>query len=616
MNLRVAGDRKAFSSAGRPSGTAGAVFLAAAVALASQSEPDWPQWGRDPGHTGAASVQGQPLSAILADVVYDPFVEQAKADTSGDLLAHYAVPLLDGSDVYMVFKTGQYAGLGSWDSQIWTVKKLRWSGATLREVWTFESDWRPEPLELTDWEAVFLPALAGDSIYVPGLGGTVHRVSKATGLSRGRINPFADVDPARYVAGGLAVAPDGGIVYTAIGLSVPDPGSDATGAWLVRIAPGGTGLSKIDFGSLVAGAPAPQDSCQMSFPRSERPWPPSPTAVPPSAPCGSQRPGINVVPAIAPDGTIYTLSRAHANDRYAYLVAVNADLTPAWAASLRGLLDDGCGVLVPINDTNTGCRTGARIGVDPATNDRPAGRVRDAGTASPVVLPDGAILVGTSSGYNGSRGHLFKFDSSGAALGSYDFGWDVTPAIRRHDGTYSIVLKDNHYFSPEGPPYYDVSSLDPNLLPEWSYRATNTESCAREPTGSVSCVDDHPDGFEWCVNQPAVDAAGVVYVNSEDGVLYAITADGRLRDSIFLDTALGAAYTPVSIGSDGRVYAQNNGHLFAVGFPIFPRESPQSSAPGGRDTRTVQPRSAGVAPEGWIPLDSALPGRRSSPTPR
>jgi outer membrane protein assembly factor BamB len=81
----------------------------------------------------------------------------------------------------------------------------------------------------------------------------------------------------------------------------------------------------------------------------------------------------------------------------------------------------------------------------------------------------------------------------------------------------------------------------------------------------MECVDDHPLGFEWCVNAPAVDARGVTYVNSEDGFLYAIDQGGTLRERIFLQLALGAAYTPLSFGSDGRIYTQNAGHLFAVG---------------------------------------------------
>jgi hypothetical protein len=37
------------------------------------------------------------------------------------------------------------------------------------------------------------------------------------------------------------------------------------------------------------------------------------------------------------------------------------------------------------------------------------------------------------------------------------------------------------------------------------------------------------------------------------------------RQWLFLNLALGAAYTPVSILPDGFILAQNNGHLFVVG---------------------------------------------------
>jgi outer membrane protein assembly factor BamB len=72
-------------------------------------------------------------------------------------------------------------------------------------------------------------------------------------------------------------------------------------------------------------------------------------------------------------------------------------------------------------------------------------------------------------------------------------------------------------------------------------------------------------GFEWCINAPVVDAHGVVYANSEDGNLYAINQGGTLRQTLFLQLALGAAYTPLAIGPDGKVYTENDGYLFAVG---------------------------------------------------
>jgi hypothetical protein len=147
---------------------------------------------------------------------------------------------------------------------------------------------------------------------------------------------------------------------------------------------------------------------------------------------------------------------------------------------------------------------------------------------------------------------------------TYDFGWDVTPAWFPHGGTYSIVTKDNHYAGP-GP--YQITQLDAQLRPEWSFTSTQTQSCARDASGAVNCVDDPEafNGFEWCVNAPVVDKNGVVYANSEDGWLYAIAPGGGLKQRIFLQTALGAAYTPLSIDGAGRIYTQNDGHLFAVG---------------------------------------------------
>ena len=79
----------------------GAALLTLAPGLAAAQTADWPQWGRDPGQSGAAPAIGQPLDSILADVVYDAFVAQETAESFGNLLVHYAVPLLDGGDIYI-----------------------------------------------------------------------------------------------------------------------------------------------------------------------------------------------------------------------------------------------------------------------------------------------------------------------------------------------------------------------------------------------------------------------------------------------------------------------------------------------------------------------------------
>jgi outer membrane protein assembly factor BamB len=539
-------------------------------------------------------VAGQSLNRLLADIVYDPFVLQAQAEQFGFLLAHYQVPLIDGNDVFMEFKTGSYipcdppgwmttepCGVNAWNSQIWNERRLQWHGGRLVERWNFASDWKPPPVPalnlLGPSEPVFHAALANGFVYVPGAGGTLFKLARGSGAVAARINPFGTLDPHTFEAGPPAVDRHGNIYYQAFQLAPSDPwNTDIQGAWLIKVRPNNT-VTKVSFTALALGAPSPTDLCRGQFSEAELPWPPSPEAVPPSGPCGSQRPPINGAPAVAPDGTIYVASRAHMADRYSFLLAVNPDLTPKWAASFRGQLSDGCGTAtLPPSGAPGGCRAGAPLGVDPATNELPAGRAVDPGTNAPVVTPDGSILFGTYTEYNYFRGHLFKFSAAGEFRGTYDFGLDVTPNIYSHDGTYSIILKDNHYgygtycANPEfcaaetNGPFY-VTQLSPDLTPEWKFANTTTESCHRNPDGTLSCVPDHPDGFEWCINAAAVDKDGVVYANSEDGNLYSIAQGGVLKQRIFLNQSIGAAYTPLSLGPDGKIYTQNGGHFYAVG---------------------------------------------------
>jgi hypothetical protein len=216
---------------------------------------------------------------------------------------------------------------------------------------------------------------------------------------------------------------------------------------------------------------------------------------------------------------------------------------------------------------------GSNPGVDPATNEAPAGRVIDQSSSSPVVAPDGSVLYGAYTRYNYARGHVFRFKANGSFGGTYDFGWDSTPAIYPHDATFSVVIKDNHYgigsycndVCPPAPEAYYITQLTANLTTEWQFQSTNTQSCQRNPDNSLTCVSDHPAGFEWCINAPAIDARGNVYANSEDGNMYVIRQGGTLRANLFTNLAIGAAYTPLALGSDGRIYTQNDGHLFVIG---------------------------------------------------
>jgi len=492
----------------------------------ASNQPVWAQWGANPQHTGQVNVSAQGLVQKLANIQYDPFVDQEKAESLGvlgdaDLLVHEQAPITDGNDVYMVKKMGSYkscspagawssgadCGPNTWNTMGWCEARYSWTGATLTQQWGFESDWKPVPNGqyngvagfsspgLTGWEPVFHPALANSLLYVPGAGGTLWKVNKDTGAKVSQINPFAGMSGVvaanTYVTGPLTVDASGNIFYNAIQFADPSQGNvwqnDVVNAWLIEVAPDDTTRS-VTYASLVPGAPKTG---------------------------GSQRPGINIAPAIASDGTLYTASRAHLVGSESFLVSVNSQTLAAnWAVGL------------------------------PAT-------IVDEASSSPTTLPDGSVVYGLLDSTDFGGGRTLHYDAQGNFLNSYSFGWDETPAVWTHDGTYSIVLKDNTQSG------FFVTQLDSNLKVEWRFQNTTIDS-------------DHPNGYEWCVNMAAIDSHGNVYVNSEDGNAYAIPQGNSgvfttPLGKMFLDISLGAAYTPLSIGQDGKIYTQNNGHLIVVG---------------------------------------------------
>jgi len=278
-----------------------AVLTFGLTSVSSQTSNDWPQWNRDQQHSATTNAVGQNLNTIIEDIVYDPFVddEKAPANGDGDLLVHYQTPLVDGNNVYMEFKTGVYTSMTTWETQIWNEKKLSWVGNNLVEQWNFQSDWKPVPFNPAgpSWEPVFHAALAGSFVYVPGVGGTCYKLSKATGAVIAQFNPIGpDIDQNVFETGPITADSAGNIYYNVLKLNLSNPwGKDVIGAWLVKITASGT-VSSAQFKDIMVGELDRNDPCEVGF-STPPPWPPSPTAVAPTIPCGSVRPGINVAPA-------------------------------------------------------------------------------------------------------------------------------------------------------------------------------------------------------------------------------------------------------------------------------------------------------------------------------
>lgn len=559
------------------------VLCSAWRAEATSERCAWRQWAQGAAHHGQACASGQTPARELAHVVIDPFTRQSLREDRS-VVAHYQVPLTDGDDVFVLRKAGRYiscdppgsgrpfpCGADARDAQVWTETAMRWQGGQLVQRWQFVSDWKPMP---NRFEAMFQPALDGKWLYIPGAGGSIYRVNRHDGVAHEHIRPFGPkLDPRTYVSGGVTIDDDGSLYYNVIQLDPEDPvRGDVLGAWLVKVTPKGV-ILKTDYRTLIPHAPAATDGCFLSFldqvPRPPRPWPPPPQpdgspTLPPQVPCLSQRPGLNATPAIGPDGTVFTVSRAHGNGAYGFVVALRPDLTLKWATSLRDHLLDGCGVIVPFSPLASFfvCREGTSFGVDQFTNLPGAAEVEDMGSSSPTALPDGGVLYGGLTSYNdGGGGHLMKLDRDGNFVAAFPWGWDTTPAIYRHDDTYSIVLKQNHYL--DG--VFFINQLDANLQIEWQYRNTSTEFCERLPDGTIRCFPAGVVGMEWCVNAPAIDRDGTVYVNNLDGNLYAIGQGGVEKARHFLSRTVLASYTPVSLDARGRIYAMNNGELFVLG---------------------------------------------------
>ncbi|MBP8297529.1 MAG: hypothetical protein KAX84_15560, partial [Burkholderiales bacterium] len=228
----------------------------------------WSQWGQNARHTGAVAVAGQSPDAILADIVVDPFAAQQQAEWGGSLVTHYPAPLVAGGDVYMLHKSGTYVscspsgsgtpfpcGNSALNSQVWNIRLLRWEAGELAAQWTFESTWKPPPFN-GQYEPVFHAALAGDSLYVPGAGGTVFKLDRSTGEVLAQINPFgAAIDADAYVAGPLTADDSGNIYYNAIRFDPVNPWSaDVTGSWLVKVTPKQL-VRRVAFSALLPGAP-------------------------------------------------------------------------------------------------------------------------------------------------------------------------------------------------------------------------------------------------------------------------------------------------------------------------------------------------------------------------
>src|SRR5262249_21609636 len=250
-----------------------AALLVIVCANAATTDVFWGQWGRTSQHDGFAPSAGQPGSTILANLTYDPFVDQetSRPDGDGDLLVHYQTPLISGIDVFMAFKTGQFSTATDWQVQTWGERKYSWGNGQLAPQWELVSDWKPVPFSSgkdgPGWEPVYHGALTDAALYLPGFAGTIWKVDRATGRALAHINPFAAVDANTFAVGPLSADPSGNIYYNVLQLDgrAKDPWLvDVPNAWLVKVSAADAPTAGA-WSALVPGAPRATEPCVWQY---------------------------------------------------------------------------------------------------------------------------------------------------------------------------------------------------------------------------------------------------------------------------------------------------------------------------------------------------------------
>ena len=136
------------------------------------------------------------------------------------------------------------------------------------------------------------------------------------------------------------------------------------------------------------------------------------------------------------------------------------------------------------------------------------------------------------------------------------------------NSTYLITTKYNNYGRVgSGDSMNRVAVLDPNAV-QADFISGNPVMKEVLTILGPTPDPDFPGGFiEWCINTAAVDPfTQSILINSEDGYMYRWSlATNTLSERIRLTSGLGESYTPTAVGPDGKVYAINNGILFALG---------------------------------------------------
>lgn len=478
--------------------------------------PAWRGHAANAQHTARAPTAGQSLSKIHWSMPVDlaPPSEPGKKHAAGELLIHYASPMITAKNTVLVaVKT---SASGNFEMQAV-------SGQTGGNIWTIKTDYILPPY---DW----LPPLpahltAQNRLYFAGAGGTVYYRDTPDKKS-GNSGQFAFYGIANYRADKSAY---NGTVMIDTPITADDQGTIyfgfvATGSNPLNLISGIARMDSSGNGTWVSAATAAGDT-EIS------------------------QVAMNCAPAISADGS--TVYIAVSDGETGYLVGLDTT-TLATKYKVR-LTDPVSKQYAGISDNSSASPT---IGPD--------------GDVFYGVLENGDD--------HNCRGWMLSFTADlGEENAPGSFGWDNTVAIvpdsavpqDKGGGRYYLMSKYNNYYDcGNGNGHNQIAILNPRKTQHDHY-STATVMKEVETILDPHQVPGEPQGvvYEWCINTAVVDHKNKsVIANAEDGYSYRwdLTTN-TLSETLQLNSPLGEAYTPTLIGADGTIYAINDATLYAIG---------------------------------------------------
>ncbi len=477
--------------------------------------PAWRGHAANAQHTAKSPAPGQSLANIHWTMAVDLAPPQAHGKAAGELLIHYASPMITAKNTVLVpVKTTSEGNF-----EIRAVK-----GPTGDGIWKQKTDYVLPPY---DWVPPLPAHLTGQNrLYFAGAGGTV-LFRDSPDAKSGDSGRLAFYGIAKYRANKQAFDQN---VMIDTPITADEQGNIYFGFVVLGSNPAGleSGIARMDSsgkGTWISASSAAADAQITQV-------------------------AMNCAPAISTDGS--TIYIAVSNGQTGYLVGLDSrTLAPKYKTQL---IDPVTKVGATVDDDSSAAPT---IGPD--------------GDVYYGVLESDA-------GQHNCRGWLLSYSSDlGTENTPGSFGWDDTVSIVPSDlapqvrsrSPYYLMSKYNNYFDcGSGNGHNEIAILNPRATQQDQY------SVATVMKEVETILDPHqipgePQGvvYEWCVNTAVVDRSNKsVIANAEDGYSYRWDlTNNTLAQTLQLNQPLGEAYTPTLIGPDGTIYAINNATLYAIG---------------------------------------------------